>query len=209
MKLIPLGLLSIGTILLLQVILPVASFQFWEFGQSLNNQNLISPLKSREQVLGISVQNKNNFPSFASNLKRESKPNYSEFTITVPRLNMKNQIVEVDSNDLSKSLAHLPGSSLPGEKGNVFITGHSAVNPFFSFKVAPFGKLTDLKKGDNIEVSAGGTNFTYQVVGIKVVDPSDLSVIPAPDEIGRYVSLMTCVPPGLNFKRLIVLGKMI
>lgn len=208
MKLVPLGFLSIGIILLMQVVMPVASFQFWEFGQKLNNQNLISPVKSNEQVLGVSVENKDNFSSFISNLKRQSVPNYNEFTISIPKIAMKNQIVEVDSNDLTKSLAHLPGSALPGEKGNVFITGHSAVSPFFSFKVAPFGKLTDLKKGDMIEVSAGGMQFTYQVQELKVVDPSNLSVIPAPDERGRYISLMTCVPPGLNFKRLIVLGKM-
>ncbi len=209
MKLVPLGFLSIGIILLMQVVMPVASFQFWEFGQKLNNQNLVSPVKSSEQVLGVSVENKDNFSSFVSNLKRESISSYSQFSLSIPRLNMKNQTVEVDSSDLSKSLAHLPGSALPGEKGNVFITGHSAVSPFFSFKVAPFGKLTDLKKGDIIEVSAGGTQFTYQVQELKVVDPSNLSVIPAPDERGRYISLMTCVPPGLNFKRLVVLGKML
>lgn len=209
MRFVPLGFLSIGIILLMQVVMPVVSFQFWEFGQKLNNQNLVSPLKSNEQVLGISVQNKDNFSSFISNFKRDSKPNYSEFVLSIPRLNMRSQVVEVDSNDSSKSLAHLPGSALPGEKGNVFITGHSAAAPLLSFKVAPFARLTDLKKGDSIEVSAGGIKFIYQVIGIKVVSPSDLSVIPALDEIGRYISLMTCVPPGLNFKRLIVLGKML
>lgn len=208
MKLIPLFFLSLGVMLLMQIVMPLASFKVWEFGQKLNSQNLFSPLKSNEQVLGISVQNKDNFSSFVSNLKRDSRPSYSQFSISIPRLNLKNQVVEVDSNDLSKGLIQLPGSALPGEKGNLFISGHSAVSPLFSFKAAPFAKLTDFKKGDIIEVSAGGTNFTYQVVGIKVVDPSDLSVIPAPDEIGRYISLMTCVPPGLNFKRLVVLGKM-
>ena len=34
-------------------------------------------------------------------------------------------------------------------------------------------------------------------------------VLNPPDNKGRYITLMTCYPPGLNFKRLIVLGKMI
>jgi len=93
-----------------------------------NNQILISPQKSDEQVLGISVQNKDNFPAFVSNLTRETRPNYSQFQISIPRLNIENSPVYVDSNDLSKGLAQLPGSALPGEKGNVFISGHSA-NP--------------------------------------------------------------------------------
>lgn len=209
MRVVSLGFLSIGVFILIQVILPVVSFQMWQLGQKANSQILISPISSGEEILGISVQNKGNFPAFVSNLTRETKPNYSQFQLSVPRLAIKNSTVYVDSNDLSKGLAQLPGSALPGEKGNVFISGHSAVNTFFAGEMAIFAKLTDLKKGDEISLEAAGTQFVYKVVAIKVVDPSDLSVIPAPDEQGRYVSLMTCVPPGLNLKRLVVLGKMI
>ena len=68
--------------------------------------------------------------------------------------------------------------------------------------------VQDVEKGDLIKVSAGG-EFTYKVLGIRVVDPKDTSVTLPPDGVGRYISLMTCVPPGLNTKRLVVLGKMI
>lgn len=208
-KLIPLGFLSIGVFILMQVILPVLSFQLWETGQKINNQDLISPKKPSGRVLGISVANRDNFPIFISNLSRETVPNYSQFQLTVPRLGLDRELVYVDSNDLAKGLAHLPGSALPGEKGNVFISGHSAASRFLSSQVAVFGKLTDLKKGDEITIEAANSKFVYKVSEIKVVDPSDLSVIPPLDEQGRYVSLMTCVPPGLNYKRLVVLGKMI
>lgn len=208
-KLIPLMFLSIGVFILMQVILPVVSFKFWELGQQVNDQDLISPKKSSGRVLGVSIQNRNNFPEFISNLKRETIPNYTKFSLSVPKLGLEEETVYVDSNDLSKGLAQLPGSALPGEKGNVFISGHSAANRFFASQKAPFAKLMDLKKGDEIFVEAGNSKFIYQVTEIKAVDPSDLSVIPAPDEVGRYISLMTCVPPGLNFKRLIVLGKMV
>jgi LPXTG-site transpeptidase (sortase) family protein len=40
------------------------------------------------------------------------------------------------------------------------------------------------------------------------VDPKDVSVINPPDGSGRYLTLMTCVPPGFNAKRLIVLAKL-
>ena len=91
----------------------------------------------------------------------------------------------------------------------MFISGHSALIQFFNLKQALFANLTDLKKGDQIIIEAGGTKFKYEVSGFKIVDPKDLSVITAPEPQGRYISLMTCVPPGLNFKRLVVLGKMI
>lgn len=207
-KLISIGFLSMGIFILMQVILPIVSFQIWWFGQEHSNKTLISPTKSKGEVLGVSVQNKDNFPAFVSNRTREVRPSYSQFQLSVPRLKIADSAVYVDSNDLSKGLIQLPGSALPGEKGNIFISGHSAIS-IFTGKSAIFAKLSDLKKGDEVLVEAGGSKFSYKVVDIKVVDPGDLSVIPAPEELGRYISLMTCVPPGLNFKRLVVLGKMI
>ena len=207
-KIIPLGFLSIGVILLMQVILPIVSFQVWLFEQQYNNSLLISPTKGG-QVLGISVLSQDYFPAFVSTLKRENPVSYTRFSLSVPKLKIERAPVLVDSNELTKGLVHLPGSALPGEKGNVFISGHSAASPLFSFKTALFAKLTDLKKGDKIELEAQGTKFKYEVVEMTAVDPKDLSVTAAVEPQGRYISLMTCVPPGLNFKRLVVLGKMI
>lgn len=209
-KLLSLGFLSVGVFILVQILLPLASFKLWEIGQKYSSQLLISPKSPKsENFLGISIKNQGNFPSFVSSLKRKSSPNYREFSLSVPSLNIDNSLVEVDSNDLSKRLAHLPGAALPGEKGNVFISGHSAISWIFKNQKAIFQKLQDIKKGDKIFVSVGGVDFTYQVMEIKVVNPADLSVINPPDQLGRYITLMTCVPPGLNTKRLVVLGKMI
>ena len=209
-KAIPLTFLSIGVFILMQVIMPVISYQIWLIGHSYNNQLLISPKQTKDaEVLGISIQTKDNFPQIISALSRENKANYRQFSLSIPKLKIKETRVEIDSNDLSGNLAHLPGSALPGEKGNVFISGHSALSQMFSLKEALFGNLTELKKGDEIKINANGAEFKYEVISLKVVDPQDISVINAPELQGRYVSLMTCVPPGLNFKRLVVLGKMI
>ena len=208
-KLIALLFLSIGSFLLIQVVAPLLSFEVWAIGQKINSRTLISPVKSNEQILGISVQDRNNFPAFISSLKRDTNPDYDRFSLSVPKLKIDKMDVFVDTNDLSKGLAHLPGSALPGEKGNIFISGHSALSQFFALKSVPFSKLSDLKKGDQILIETPGSKFTYEVTDFKVVDPTDLSVIEAPETQGRYISLMTCVPPGLNLKRLVVLGKMI
>ncbi|MBI2085835.1 class E sortase [Candidatus Daviesbacteria bacterium] len=208
-KFISVGFLAIGVFILMQVILPVISFQIWQLGQQYQNQILISPIKSTKEVLGISVQNKDSFSAFISSLKRETQPNYDRFNLSIPALKINKTDVFVDTNDLSKGLAQLPGSALPGEKGNLFISGHSALSQFLAVKSVPFSKLPDLKKGDQIIIETPGTKFIYEVVGFKIVDPSDLSVLQSPEDQGRYISLMTCVPPGLNLKRLVVLGKMI
>lgn len=209
-KVISLAFLSVGVFLLVQVVLPIVSFQLWEIGQNVNNQSLISPKQTKNaQVLGVSVENKDNFPAIVSSLTRGSKASYSQFLVSLPKLNLDGAIVWVDSNDLSKGLAHLPGSALPGERGNVFISGHSALSPLFNIKTAAFAKLQDLKKGDQIIIKTNNTKYTYEITELKIVKPADLSVITPPDTMNRYISLMTCVPPGLNFKRLVVLGKMI
>lgn len=207
-KVISLGLLSIGVFVLMQVLLPIISYQLWALGQNYNSGVLSSPKVPQNNILGVSIQTKDNFPAFVSSLKRDSFAVYPEFNIKISKINLKDTKVYVDSNDLSKGLAHLPGSALPGERGNVFISGHSALNRLWSID-AFFAKLPDMKIGDEIEVDAQGTIFNYQVVEIKTINPTDISVINPPDEVGRYITLMTCVPPGLNFKRLIVVGKMI
>lgn len=215
-KILPLGFLSVGIFLLMQVVLPVVSFELWEIGQNFNQASLVSPrTQGSGQVLGVSldkgvsVQNKDNFPAFVSTLVRISEPTFKEFSLTIPKINIDKAKVLVDSNDLSESLAHLPGSALPGERGNVFISGHSALSILFSLNRAPFAKLLDLKKGDEIVVDAAGSQFRYEVVELKAINPKETWVINPPEPQGRYISLMTCVPPGLNFKRLVVLGKML
>ncbi len=208
-RFISVGFLMVGIFLLMQIILPIISFQLWAIGQEYSNQTLVSPSGSQKEVLGISVQNKDNFPAFVSSLKRETQPNYDRFDLSIPSLKVEKENVLVDTNDLSKGLAHLSGSSLPGEKGNVFISGHSALSQFFATKRVPFSRLSDLKKGDQIIIETPGSKFVYEAIGFKIVDPADLSVLAAPETQGRYISLMTCVPPALNFKRLVVVGKMI
>ena len=209
-KIIPLTFLLVGVFLLMQILMPIISFQLWAVGQKYQNGILISPNSSEEsKILGISIQNKDNFPIFISSVKRDTLATYNQFSITIPSLKINKEKVLVDSNDLSKNFAHLPGSALPGEKGNVFISGHSALSQLFSLKSAVFASLPNLKKGMEIDIEAAGVNYRYEVVSIKIVDPKDVSIINPPNTQGRYISLMTCFPPGLNFKRLVVLGKMI
>jgi LPXTG-site transpeptidase (sortase) family protein len=201
--------LGAGVFLLLQVILPLASFKIWELKNIKSEALLVSPDQPGNQaVLGVSIQNSDdNFPAIVSNVTRREAAPYSYFYISVPRLKLDNVQVLVDSNDLSKTLAHLPGSALPGEKGNMFISGHSMLPQFDRGNKAYFATLPELQKGDQISISAESGNFTYTVIGVKIVDPKDLSVIAPPDSQHRYISLMTCVPPGLNTKRMVVLGE--
>lgn len=207
-RLISLSFLAIGIYLLLQILWPQVVFKLQELSLQITTQPLTAPQASTV-LPGVSIKaTADNFPLIVSLNKRLDSP-YQSFNLTVDKIGLKGETVTVDSNDLSLGLIHLPGSALPGEKGNVFVSGHSALPIFSKNKQAPFAKLSNLKIGDMIEVSALGAKFNYKVVNIKIVDPTDLSVISALDEVGRYISLMTCVPPGFNTKRLVVIGKLI
>lgn len=195
----------------MQISLPLAVYKIWEINNLNRSSILVAPVSITQNVLGVSVKNYDNFPAFVSSLNREAPAKYREFLLSVPSLKISQAKVLVDSNDLASGLVHLPGSTLPGERGNVFISGHSALPLLKGAKSyqAIFANLSNLKKGDLIKVEVLGSEFSYQVMGLKVVDPDDLSVILPPDPQNRYISLMTCVPPGLNVKRLVVLGKLI
>ena len=210
-KIIPAIFLLAGFFVLVQIAIPVINFKLWDLANIEAKNILVSPISESNRVLGVSIQNtRDNFPALISFSKREFIP-YTEFLISVPRLDIEEAKVLVESNNLSEGLVHLPGTALPGEKGNIFISGHSAIPIIYRGSKnyrAIFANLQRLEKGDIIKVSAGG-DFTYKVLGIRVVDPKETSVTLPPDGVGRYISLMTCVPPGLNTKRLVVIGKMI
>lgn len=211
---------GLGVFVLMQILSPVVAFKVWEITSYDSSQLLVDPLSlngrsnggvkiGMGEVLGISIKNKDNFPAFVSSNSQYIP--YPEFKITIPKLKIDQVIVKVSSNDFEKNLAHLSGTALPGERGNVFISGHSSISRELTLKGAKayFSRLQDLKKGEKIEVLAVGQKYQYEVIGTRIVDPKEVQVINPPDSEGRYLTLMTCVPPGFNTKRLIVLAKLI
>ena len=189
--------------------MPFLAFKVWEYSAYDASQLLVDPSGKNTDVLGVSVENVNNFPVIVSSKKVDHNP-YDMFKIEIPSIGLKETEVQVNSNEFDLFLGHLPGTALPGEKGNVFVTGHSSLTGLLpkGKQIAFLVDLPKIKKGDQIKVQALGQRFVYQVVGLKIVDPKDVSVINPPDGNGRYLTIMTCVPPGFNAKRLVVLAKL-
>ncbi|MDP2685140.1 MAG: sortase, partial [bacterium] len=80
------------------------------------------------------------------------------YSLSIPRLGIKNAITTIGGEDLSKSLVHYPGTALPGQIGNSVVFGHSALAIFFSptnYKTI-FASLPTLKIGDEIRVNYVG-----------------------------------------------------
>lgn len=190
--------------------MPMATYKVWEIAFTNENSSLLDPISDSPAVMGVSVESQGEFPAFVSLKKREVEAPYKDFTVSIPKINLQAARTVVDTNEFDNHLGHLPGTALPGERGNVFVTGHSSLTQFFrqdNYK-AILSFLPEIKKGDEIKINAGGVEYVYVVESQKVVNPTDVSVINPPDTIGRYLTVMTCVPPGLNTKRLVVLARL-
>lgn len=144
-----------------------------------------------------------------------SKNAPSTFTLSIPKLQIKNAVVHTNSTEMNPDnyVGHYKGTSIPGEAGNSFIYGHSTL-PFFydpeNYKTI-FTKIPDLENGDIIKVTISGKDLVYKVRMGKELLPSEV------DPYGQYysdmynkstITLMTCTPPGTKKYRYIVLAEL-
>lgn len=109
---------------------------------------------------------------------------------------------------LRDGVVHYQGTALPGENGNVFITGHSSNFWWDKGKFNNiFATLDKMEIGDEIEATYGNKRYKYIVEKKFVVDPSHIEVLNPSDH--SIISLMTCTPVGTTINRLIVQAKQV
>ncbi len=109
---------------------------------------------------------------------------------------------------LQSGLIHINGTALPGENGNVFITGHSSDLPWNKGEYKNiFALLNRLVIGDTIQLKYQNREYQYKVAEIKTVSPAEISVM---DPTGEPVlTLMTCTPVGTSLRRLVVVANQV
>jgi sortase A len=142
---------------------------------------------------------------FAGSKKAKEATEYAVYTLAIPKLGIDHAVVRSDHTDLKQSLIQYPGTALPGNLGNTVIFGHSVLPQFFNPQnyLTIFSTLHTLKPGDTIEVTADGATFTYKISEMYEAMPDDLSPLGQVYN-GRYMTLITCTPPGTYLRRLII-----
>jgi sortase A len=104
--------------------------------------------------------------------------------IEIPRLGLKAMILEgVSQRTLALALGHIPGTALPGSKGNVGIAGHR--DTFFR-------SLAGIHQNDDIVVTTRDGSYRYHVDSCAVVGPRDTRVLE--DSQQPSLTLVTCYP---------------
>lgn len=122
--------------------------------------------------------------------------------IEIPKIDMSWIVVEgVSVTALKKGPGHYPGTALPGETGNVVISGHRTTYG------APFFRLDELQVGDRLQVHTRTETYIYEVSETKIVAPTDLSVVVPTDE--ARLTLTTCHPRFSARQRLIVVAELL
>ncbi len=199
-----------GVTVLLWVMYPIIAYEF----SAPSSQSFLSPIANDTsiKIVGTKIDDtkvSNWFPN-AKQPTNYAKPAVSFYKISIPRLNIRNASVSIGGEDLAQSLIQYPGTALPGKIGNAAIFGHSVLPAFYNplDYMTIFSTLPTLVKGDIITVNYDGITYKYQVEEKYEVEPSDIQVLDQ-DESDSFLTLVTCVPPGLVTRRLIVKARIV
>jgi len=176
---------------------------------NLVNSNTIGSLLSQasNNLSGVDYENAQNwFPDFKF---EKGKPKIDTYTMSIPKLNIKDAVVSAVDDDLSKHLVNFGGTAIPPDKGNAVIFGHSTLPQLFDAKnyKTIFAKVYELKVGDELLTNVSGTSYSYRIYNITVVSPEDTSVLQQ-DYSDSFLTLITCTPPGTIWKRLIIKARL-
>jgi sortase A len=120
--------------------------------------------------------------------------------LTIPVLGLDEIVIEgVGDEELNAGPGHLPGSALPGERGNSVISGH---------RDRHFSSLGALQVGDVVTTeTAARQRLTWVVISRRIVRANDGAIFSTPDPT---LTLTTCWPiryVGPAPERLIVTAK--
>jgi sortase A len=104
--------------------------------------------------------------------------------LRIPGVDLEVAVHEgVDDAALDRGVGRIPGTARPGETGNIGIAGHR--DGFFRV-------LSDVSRGETIELETLDRVDTYVVLGTEIVEPTDVSVLAPSAE--PTLTLVTCYP---------------
>lgn len=134
--------------------------------------------------------------------------------LIIPKLNINVPVAFGISNDnatvmdaMNKGVAQfsIPGASaIPGENGNLVITGHSAGDLYSDnqYKFI-FSGLERLTAGDTIYINYQSKRYTYSVTKLDTVEPTNVAALTQTTGKPQLI-LVTCTPLGTSRYRLLV-----
>jgi sortase A len=104
--------------------------------------------------------------------------------LDIPRLSLSAVVFEgADEDTLERGAGHLPGSALPGDRGNTVVAAHR--DTFFR-------PLKSIRKGDVVKIHTRPKDSIYIVESARVVEPDEVDVLKPTAQ--PALTLITCYP---------------
>jgi sortase A len=91
-----------------------------------------------------------------------------------------------DTASLQKGPGHYPETAFPGQGSTIGIAGHRTTY------LAPFRRINEIEKGDEVVLEMPYGTFTYEVEGDQVVDPYQVEIV---DDVGYERLVLTACHP--------------
>jgi LPXTG-site transpeptidase (sortase) family protein len=131
-----------------------------------------------------------------------------EDSIEIPKIKISAPLIVVGKEEevkkaLDRGVVLWPGSALPGEKGQVIILGHSAPPNWPKIKYDwVFSNLNSLEKGDEILIYFKNKKYVYRVENKIFLNRGQ--ELPKTDPEKSILFLISCWPPGKDFRRIAI-----
>ena len=104
--------------------------------------------------------------------------------LEIPRLGLSAIVMEgTSTTTLRRAVGHIAGTALPGQPGNVGISGHR--DTFFR-------PLRNIRRNDIITLTTLLGEYRYRVMSTRIVRPNNVAVLDATED--DTLTLVTCYP---------------
>jgi len=149
-----------------------------------------------------------------SNYSGQINYNPNPNSIIVSKINVKAPLimaVGTTQKELNQALNQgviiYPGSALPGQNGEVLLSGHSSTYPWIKTEYGQvFALLDRLEAGNTVSLVYDNLQYDYRIIQKEVLPPNAV-VLSAAQE--PTLTLVTCWPIGTTLKRLVIRGELI
>jgi sortase A len=122
--------------------------------------------------------------------------------IVIPSIDVDAPVTEgTDWESLKYRVGHHPGTTNPGQRGNMVLAAHNDVYGEI------FRYLPDVPLGEIVTVYAGEQVYRYRITGRRIILPNQVEVM-APTT-GPTLTLISCYPYLIDTHRIVLFAELI
>lgn len=224
-RLLPVILMTVGSILLANAIWPILSYELFTSPNLRAAENISEVSDTKVETKEYLLPTPKPTPKvIAENLDYTDLSNWfpdqamplitpgvlKTYKLSIPEVDVFDAEVAIGGTNLDRHLIQYPGTANPGEYGAPVVFGHSVLRQFYNPAiknprryVSIFSKIMTLDKGDKIYITSDGVSYTYKIIGKLEVKPEDTYILEQRHDI-RALKLVTCVPEGTYLRRGII-----